>query len=171
MLCNVYFWWDFIRDLPVVFSCSHWTVLIKVDKKIFTPTPLICQLLACQGDTYLHLTWQDILLHIVKKHILSIDDPVYARLSEYGEHVGNVLPKYVQQTQVNHNNELEILIAPEGILPVLTFLRDHTNAQFKSLADITAVDVPSRENRFEVNFCIKWLQFFPREFPNIVNKL
>ena len=84
--------------------------------------------------------------------LLSLDDPVHARLSEYGEHIGNLLPKYVQQTQVNHNNELEILIAPEGILPVLTFLRDNTNAQFKSLADITAVDVPSRQNRFEVIF-------------------
>lgn len=81
----------------------------------------------------------------------SLDDPVHTRLSEYGEHVGNMLPKYVQQTQVNHNNELEILIAPEGILPVLTFFRDHTNAQFKSLADLTAMDVPGRQNRFEVS--------------------
>ena len=70
---------------------------------------------------------------------------------EYGEYVGSILPKYVQMTQVNHLNELEILIAPEGILPVMTFLRDHTTAQFKSLADITAVDVPSRQNRFEVS--------------------
>ena len=34
---------------------------------------------------------------------------------------------------------------------MLTFLRDHTNAQFKSLADLTAVDVPTRQNRFEVS--------------------
>jgi len=47
-------------------------------------------------------------------------------------------------------NELELLIHPDGIIPVLTFLRDHTNAQFKSLADLTAVDVPSRQYRFEV---------------------
>ncbi|CAB4044375.1 NADH dehydrogenase [ubiquinone] iron-sulfur 3, mitochondrial, partial [Paramuricea clavata] len=94
--------------------------------------------------------------------LLSLDDPVHARLSEYGEHIGNLLPKYVQQTQVNHNNELEILIAPEGILPVLTFLRDHTNAQFKSLADITAVDVPSRQNRFEVVYNFLSLRFNSR---------
>ena len=80
-----------------------------------------------------------------------LDDPVRAQLTKYGEYVGSILPKYVQWTQVNHLNELEVLIAPEGILPVMTFLRDHTNAQFKSLADITAIDVPSRENRFEVN--------------------
>lgn len=56
-------------------------------------------------------------------------------------------------------NELELLIHPDGIIPVLTFLRDHTNAQFKSLADLTAVDVPSRQYRFEVGTaqrCSTW---------------
>jgi hypothetical protein len=35
-------------------------------------------------------------------------------------------------------------------VPVLTFLRDHTQCQFKQIADITAVDFPTREKRFEV---------------------
>lgn len=48
-------------------------------------------------------------------------------------------------------NELEICIHPDGVIPVLTFLRDHSNAQFKSLADLTAVDIPTRQNRFEVS--------------------
>lgn len=52
-------------------------------------------------------------------------------------------------------NELELLIHPDGIIPVLTFLRDHTNAQFKSLADLTAVDVPSRQYRFEVRTALR----------------
>lgn len=52
--------------------------------------------------------------------------------------------------QVTCFNELELCIHPDGIIPVLTFLRDHTNAQFKSLADETAVDVPTRPFRFEV---------------------
>lgn len=42
------------------------------------------------------------------------------------------------------------MIHPEGVLPVLTFLRDHTTAQFRNLIDLTAVDVPTRQNRFEV---------------------
>lgn len=42
------------------------------------------------------------------------------------------------------------MIHPEGVIPVLTFLRDHTNAQFRNLTDLTAVDVPTRQNRFEV---------------------
>lgn len=31
-----------------------------------------------------------------------------------------------------------------------SFLKDHHNAQFASLADLTAIDVPTREFRFEV---------------------
>ena len=49
-----------------------------------------------------------------------------------------------------HSNELELLICPEGITPVLTFLRDHQNAQFRSLMELTAIDVPKRVYRFEV---------------------
>jgi len=48
-------------------------------------------------------------------------------------------------------DELELLIAPEGIIPTFTFLKDHHNTQFVNLSDITAVDVPSRQYRFEVS--------------------
>ncbi|KNC83999.1 hypothetical protein SARC_03760 [Sphaeroforma arctica JP610] len=41
------------------------------------------------------------------------------------------------------------MIDPEGVVPVLTFLKDHSNAQFKSLIDIAGMDVPARVNRFE----------------------
>ena len=44
----------------------------------------------------------------------------------------------------------QVLIAPEGVVPVLQFLKDHHNAQFVSVSDITAIDVPSRHCRFEV---------------------
>ncbi|KAF2364768.1 hypothetical protein FHG87_004469 [Trinorchestia longiramus] len=66
-------------------------------------------------------------------------------VSEYGQYVAECLPKYVQQVQVTAGNELEILIAPEGVIPVLTFLRDHINAQYTNIADLCGVDVPSRE--------------------------
>ena len=45
---------------------------------------------------------------------------------------------------------MQVMIDPEGLIPVMTFLRDHTNAQFKSLIDIAGVDIPTRVNRFEV---------------------
>ncbi len=43
-----------------------------------------------------------------------------------------------------------MLIHPEGVIPVLTFLRDHQNAQFRQLVDITALDIPKKVYRFEV---------------------
>lgn len=64
--------------------------------------------------------------------------------------MGACLPRYVQQVQLTHGNELDIMIHPDGVIPVMTFLRDHTNAQFTNIIDIAGVDVPSRECRFEV---------------------
>ncbi|XP_067902540.1 NADH dehydrogenase [ubiquinone] iron-sulfur protein 3, mitochondrial [Heterodontus francisci] len=84
------------------------------------------------------------------------------QLSAFGEYVAEILPKYIQQVQVTCFSELEILIHPDGIIPVLTFLRDHTNAQFKSLADETAVDIPSRPFRFEIVYNLLSLQFNSR---------
>eukprot|EP00061_Rhincodon_typus_P017853 g46744.t1 len=84
------------------------------------------------------------------------------QLSAFGEYVAEILPKYIQQVQVTCFNELEVFIHPDGIIPVLTFLRDHTNAQFKSLVDETAVDVPSRPFRFEIVYNLLSLQFNSR---------
>ena len=37
---------------------------------------------------------------------------------------------------------------------MLGMLKDHTNAQFKALMEITAVDVPSRPYRFELVYSL-----------------
>ncbi|XP_053305446.1 NADH dehydrogenase [ubiquinone] iron-sulfur protein 3, mitochondrial [Spea bombifrons] len=84
------------------------------------------------------------------------------QLSAFGEYVAEILPKYVQQVQVTCFDELEIMIHPDGVVPVITFLRDHTNAQFKSLADLTAVDIPTRTNRFEIVYNFLSLRFNSR---------
>lgn len=42
------------------------------------------------------------------------------------------------------------MVAPSAIPVILEFLRDHTNAQFRGVMDITGVDYPTRPNRFEV---------------------
>ena len=41
-------------------------------------------------------------------------------LSEFGKYVAECMPKYVQKVQMACGDELEVLIAPEGIIPVLT---------------------------------------------------
>ncbi|XP_044126221.1 NADH dehydrogenase [ubiquinone] iron-sulfur protein 3, mitochondrial [Bufo gargarizans] len=84
------------------------------------------------------------------------------QLTAFGEYVAEIFPKYVQQVQVTCYEELEIMIHPDGVIPVLIFLRDHTNAQFKSLADLTAVDIPTRQNRFEIIYNLLSLQYNSR---------
>ncbi|KAG1801347.1 NADH or F420H2 dehydrogenase [Suillus plorans] len=70
-------------------------------------------------------------------------------LHTYGSYLMQCLPKFVQQFSVL-KDELTLHISPSGVIPVLTFLRDHSQCQFKSVVDITAVDFPEREKRFEV---------------------
>lgn len=71
-------------------------------------------------------------------------------LHEYGQYLTTCLPKYVQQFTV-YKDELTLCVPPSGVIPVITFLRDHHQCQYKSVMDITAVDVPTRSQRFEVS--------------------
>ncbi len=71
-------------------------------------------------------------------------------LVDFGRYVGECIPKFVQKVEVTNGNELDVLIHPDGIVPVMTFLRDHTNAQFHNIVDIAGVDVPAKKCRFEV---------------------
>lgn len=64
-----------------------------------------------------------------------------ANLTDFGKYVAECLPKYVQKVQLTSGDELEVLIAPEGVLPVLQFLKDHHQAQFENLTDIAGMDV------------------------------
>lgn len=59
------------------------------------------------------------------------------------------LPKFIQQFSV-WKDELTIYISPSGVLPVFTFLKNHTAAEYTQISDITAVDYPTRDQRFEV---------------------
>lgn len=81
------------------------------------------------------------------------DDNFIMSLGAYGNYIAKCLPRFVQAATVSPNtHSLDLLISPEGVIPVLCFLRDHTNAQYISLMDVTAVDVPKREFRFEVSY-------------------
>ncbi len=50
-------------------------------------------------------------------------------------------------------------VAPKGIAQLLTFLKDDARAQYKILVDITAVDYPEREKRFEVVYQMLSLRY------------
>ena len=46
--------------------------------------------------------------------------------------------------------EPTLYVEPANVPPVMDFLKSHTGTRCKALMDITAVDVPTREKRFEV---------------------
>jgi NADH dehydrogenase (ubiquinone) Fe-S protein 3 len=47
-------------------------------------------------------------------------------------------------------DELCIYIPPSAVIPVITFLQKHTACEYTQISDITAVDYPTKPNRFEV---------------------
>ncbi|KAK7694394.1 putative NADH-ubiquinone oxidoreductase 30.4 kDa subunit, mitochondrial [Cerrena zonata] len=71
------------------------------------------------------------------------------KLHHYGSYLMQCLPKFIQQFTVL-KDELTIYTAPSAVLPVLTFLRDHAQCQYKSCVDISGADFPERDKRFEV---------------------
>ncbi|PQE21442.1 hypothetical protein CJF30_00008320 [Rutstroemia sp. NJR-2017a BBW] len=74
-------------------------------------------------------------------------------LHKYGAWLMGCLPKYIQQFSV-WKDELVIYISPAGVIPVFSFLKYNTAAEFTQVVDITAVDFPTRDQRFEVVYNI-----------------
>ena len=57
------------------------------------------------------------------------------------------------------NNETVIIVSPEKIRPVLLFLKNHINSQYKILTAISGVDYPEKKNRFEVAYEILSIKY------------
>ncbi|KAE8405216.1 BUD22-domain-containing protein [Aspergillus pseudonomiae] len=70
-------------------------------------------------------------------------------LHQYGQYIMSCLPKYVQQFTV-WKDELVVYVPPSGVIPLMSFLKYHTAAEFTQISDITAVDFPTKDQRFEV---------------------
>lgn len=75
--------------------------------------------------------------------------PFNAALQEFGGYLMATLPKFIQQTSV-YKDELTLYVDPTAVVPVMTFLRDHSNTQYKQVIDVCGVDFPTRSKRFEV---------------------
>ena len=82
-------------------------------------------------------------------------------LHKFGTYVMGCMPKFVQQFSV-WKDELIMYCAPSGLIPLATFLRDHTSSQFKACMDVTAADYPSRTNRFDVVYDLLSVRFNSR---------
>ncbi len=70
-------------------------------------------------------------------------------LKDLGDYIAGQLPKDILGTDVVRG-ELSVRARPEGIVKVLSFLRDDVSCRFKQLVDICGVDFPERTPRFEV---------------------
>ncbi|KAI0175205.1 NADH-ubiquinone oxidoreductase 30.4 kDa subunit-like protein [Pestalotiopsis sp. NC0098] len=70
-------------------------------------------------------------------------------LHRYGSWVMGCLPKYIQQFSV-WKDELVLYIAPSAVIPVFSFLKYNTAAEFTQCSTVTAADFPTRDQRFEI---------------------
>ena len=70
-------------------------------------------------------------------------------LRDLGDYIAAALPNEVARIEVSHG-ELVLVGHRGAIVKIMTFLRDDTNCQFKVLIDISGVDYPERDERFEV---------------------
>ena len=70
-------------------------------------------------------------------------------LKDLGEYITGQLPKDVASFDLLLG-ELSLNARADGIVRVLSFLRDDVNCRFKQLVDVCGVDYPEREPRFEV---------------------
>jgi NADH-quinone oxidoreductase subunit C len=71
------------------------------------------------------------------------------KLETLGQVLASELAGAVSAHTIAHG-ELTATANAQDIVKVATFLRDDARCEFRSIIDITAVDWPSRENRFDV---------------------
>ncbi|WP_290691231.1 MULTISPECIES: NADH-quinone oxidoreductase subunit C [unclassified Haematobacter] len=72
-----------------------------------------------------------------------------APLAELAEHIQSRQPQHVLSTKVDFG-ELTVEADRSSIVAFLEFLKTDPNCRFSTLVDLTAVDYPEREARFDV---------------------
>ena len=70
-------------------------------------------------------------------------------LEDFGQMLATALAGTVTGRQIE-NGELTVTANARDIVKLMTFLRDDPRCAFKCFIDVTAVDWPQRENRFDV---------------------
>ena len=71
------------------------------------------------------------------------------KLDALGQTIVSALPGAATGHMVAFN-QLSVAVHADKIVDVVKFLRDDPNCRFVNLTDITAVDYPAREKRFDV---------------------
>ena len=71
-------------------------------------------------------------------------------LTDLGDVIASKLPDAVTASGVSDFGDLVLNVKLDKITNVVEFLKTNSAMKFSTLVDITAIDYPSRENRFEV---------------------
>jgi len=70
-------------------------------------------------------------------------------LEELAQKIVAALPGAIEATKIAYD-ELTLTVAPDRLIETAIFLRDNPDCRFVCFIDLTAVDYPSREKRFDV---------------------
>ena len=82
-------------------------------------------------------------------------------LYNYVKSINAMVPKFIEKSVIS-KEEVTIYTSPKHLVPLMTFLKTHTNAQYDMLLDITAVDYPERDKRFDVVYILLSVKFNSR---------
>ena len=74
---------------------------------------------------------------------------MYDALNDLGEYIGSKAGEHVASWEIALG-ELLVTTSRDGLTRLMKLVRDDANCLFKVLLDVTAVDYPEREERFEV---------------------
>jgi len=78
------------------------------------------------------------------------------------QNIFSSIPNWIEKSQFLKTGEVVIQIRKEAIIPFFLFIRDHSALQMKILIDVTAVDFPTRDKRFEVVYNLLSTQYNTR---------
>ncbi len=70
-------------------------------------------------------------------------------LEDLGDYIAGLIADDLEEHRLI-NDELVLVTRPESLRKVMRFLRDDSQCLFKILVDVTGVDYPERERRFDV---------------------
>ncbi len=82
-------------------------------------------------------------------------------LSNLEKKINSELATKVKSTKINHEH-ICINIENENLLEVILFLKNNNETKFKQLIDITAVDYPEKERRFNLVYLLLSHEFNSR---------
>lgn len=80
-------------------------------------------------------------------------------LQKFSQYLLTILPII---SYTIYKNELCINISTNKLIPILFFLKNHTNSQFKILSEICSVDYINKNKRFEVIYNLLSIRFNSR---------